>query len=186
MLSFALSESLIIISLSLPFVKYFLKIFFRKFSLFPWLALEQPIHYITFSSLCQVLFQNFFSEVFDFLLDSLRAAYILYHFFNSLSIPFQKVFSAIFFASTRLLLKILPMLRQQAYSSLSLYLRVGQCLYYIIHYAFCQLKLQAQFSGIFVRNNGQISCIIFTQKAHHYHPQKHLVISSFYVHYYLS
>ena len=119
MLSFALSESLIIISLSLPFVKYFLKIFFRKFSLFPWLALEQPIHYITFSSLCQVLFQNFFSEVFDFLLDSLRAAYILYHFFNSLSIPFQKVFSAIFFASTRLLLKILPMLRQQAYSSLS-------------------------------------------------------------------
>ena len=66
MLSFALSESLIIISLSLPFVKYFFKIFFKKFSLFTWLALEQPIYYITFSSLCQVLFQNFFSEVFLF------------------------------------------------------------------------------------------------------------------------
>ena len=61
---FALSESLIIISLSLCFVKYFFKISFQKFFLSYSTASEQPIYYITFLSVCQVLFsfsfQNFF------------------------------------------------------------------------------------------------------------------------------
>ena len=118
MLSFALSESLIIISLSLPFVKYFLKIFFRKFSLFPWLALEQPIHYITFSSLCQVLFSKFsFKKFFLSLTPSEQPIYYITSL-TPCQYLFKKFFSD-FFAFTRLLLKILPMLRQQAYSSLS-------------------------------------------------------------------
>ena len=98
-------------------------------------ALEQPIYYITFSFVCQPFFQNFFSEIFTHLVDSLRAAYILYHFPLGLSSTFSKISFQIFFIS---------------FSHL-----VGQWYYYIIEYCFCQLKLVLQSSSIFVRNNGQ-------------------------------
>ena len=129
---FALSESLIIISLSLRFVKYFFKISFQKF--------------------------------FPFVLDRFRAAYILYHFPFSLSstffkflfgnfslywLPFQDSFNIIsqitLFVNTfskvfcdnflSSLFQVLPMLRQQAYSSFTLPKRL---VYYITHSLNCQ------------------------------------------------
>ena len=55
------------------------------------LSLRELNYYITFSSLCQVLFENFLSEVFPFVLHRFRAAYILYHFLFRLSTLFFKI-----------------------------------------------------------------------------------------------
>ena len=73
------------------------------------LSLRELNYYITFSSLCQVLFQNFFSEVFPFVLIRFRAAYILYHFLSGLSssffkISFRKFLFAFFTFKTALIL----------------------------------------------------------------------------------
>ena len=95
-------------------------------------ALEQPIYYITFSFVCQPFFQNFFSEIFTLSVDSLRAALILYHFLNSLSIPFQKVFCDNFFFASARFISGLPMLRQQAYFSFPVPSR--RLIYYSIHF----------------------------------------------------
>ena len=62
-----LRDSFNIISLSFLFVKYFFKFFSKSFFVISSALLRQLNYYITFSSLCQVLFEKFFQLVSVFL-----------------------------------------------------------------------------------------------------------------------
>ena len=62
-----LRDSFNIISLSFLFVKYFFQVFSKSFFVISSALLRQLNYYITFSSLCQVLFEKFFLLVSVFL-----------------------------------------------------------------------------------------------------------------------
>ena len=90
---------LFIISHFLAFVKGFCKSFLRFFlKLFRFAVLGfarlRPLYYITFSSVCQEVFQKFF-KFFQtaWLAASPDATCILYHTFSRLSRGFSKIFS---------------------------------------------------------------------------------------------